>query len=713
MELQRTTEANGHYHVVYTRGVDVPAPIGYTSKDDDHIHMMAWKETVPPVLDELQNEVTPAVPGKYYLMESKGHTHEIVTLDRREIGNDNSEKGLKRMQALFKEAKELEQKSFESGKEAEDFYMGEQWDAGTKAALDEQGRACLTINKIEPKIDILSGIQRNNRSDIKYYPKKDGSEITAEIMTIVAKHICDDNNFDMTESAVFEDASIAGRGNLHIYADYTKDLTGDIIIDRDDWDGVLYGPHKRVDAYDCEYSCRFKKYSIGKLKQMYPDKAEEIERDIKSAEMMESPAEETHQTNPGEAYQGDSGFTISTTATTDKDLVDIAKKEYTVVELHERMMTRTPVIVNVLDDFYFNAEMMDPTDVEKAKTLAKMKVVLKPTQMIKTTTFAGGVKLWQDENDYDILQTIPVYAKKRRDIWWGKVKPLIDPQMEVNKRTSQSVDIVNKVASYGWYYDGDTFANDAEAAKFEKSASMPGFIVKVADTGRIPVQTEGVKMPGEVYALEQKASDQMKEISNINNELLGISMRQQSVNTTTEFKKQGLVGNEFLFDNLSLAKRQLGRLILKMVQNVFSNTKIKSILHYMQSRAQEMGDQYNIFQKYTDEDIDQALKNKDLSKYDVAVGESATSPTRRTANFNAFMEMAGRGIPIPPEIMFKLSDLPPKEKQEAQDIYAKQQQMAAQTEAAKANSEVQKAQIAASAKIATSGQGQQQQIPQQ
>lgn len=711
MELQRTTDNSGHYHVVYLRdveeelGAEQPS-FGFTSQDEEHHHLVEWVESISPVIDELGQVKQEAVPGRFVLSEVKGHTHEIVPLETRDPDKENEKDVIERVRELFKAAVELEADSIEQGNDAEKFYMGDQWEASTKAGLEAENRTVITINEIEPKIDILSGTQRNNRSDITYFPTKDGSVVMADILTSVVKYICDQNNFDNIESEAFEDQAIAGRGAFHVYVDYTDDLRGEIKIDQEDWDGIVCGPHKRKDMGDLEYLCRFRRYSMGKLKQLYPDKAEKITKDYEAAITLSKAMEGVVTQYSDDQYShGNGGIIADTTptATTDKAFLDIAKKEYIVIECHERVMSLVPVAINIGDDFIFNMQMMMDEDIQKVKTMPGFKVVRKPTTMIKVNTVAGGVHLWQDQHNYKIMQVIPVYAKKRKNKWWGKVKGLIDPQCEINKRTSQSIDIVNRMSSYGWIWDQDTFANKSEEKIFRETSSKPGFTAIVKNTNKLPIRLDGAKIPSEVLALENQASQKMKEISNINNEMLGISMRQQSLPTTIEFKRQGLVGNEFLFDNLSLAKRQIGRLLLPMIQNVYSADKIKSILEYMKTRA-DLGDQFNVYKKYKDEEINEAIQKRDLLKYDVVVGESASSPSRRQANFLMFMEMAKGGFQIPPDLLLRMSDLPPKEKEEAISSIQQAQAAAAQTEKDKSNAEIIKSKIAAEAKMATAGQ---------
>jgi hypothetical protein len=56
--------------------------------------------------------------------------------------------------------------------------------------------------------------------------------------------------------------------------------------------------------------------------------------------------------------------------------------------------------------------------------------------------------------------------------------------------------------------------------------------------------------------------------------------------------------------------------------------------------------------------INDVLNDASLGKYDVSIGEGAYTETSRMANHVMLLDMAKSGIPIPPEIIIKESNLP-------------------------------------------------------
>jgi hypothetical protein len=316
---------------------------------------------------------------------------------------------------------------------------------------------------------------------------------------------------------------------------------------------------------------------------------------------------------------------------------------------------------------------------------------------MRVTKTAGEVLL---EDNYPSLamqdfHIVPFYAKKRGDMFWGKVHSVKDPQREINKRHSQLTDIMNRQAAYGWFYDDTTFPTPAEVTNFKNNSSTPGFTQRVNSVKALPEKIEGAKVPTEIINLLQIESQSLREVLNINLEMEGAASNAQSGIAILERKKQGLVGNEFLFDNFSIAKVKIGRLLVAMIQKFYSPERImKIILNESMKTPVQIGgvpaEQIDMME------IKKLLEKTDLTKQDVIVSESGWSPTTRIANFTMWAELAGKGAPVPMPFLIELSDLPEKDKM--LEMFAQEAQKQQQTEDNKNQVEVIKTKIAADAK---------------
>ncbi len=692
-ELKRTSINDEHYHYVYLRDDNT----AFTSiADDGHTHEVKYVPPVEPITDpDTQEVLNEGQPGRFELEKAKGHTHKILlqsesdSLPRTKFDNEKKfeDNVVEMTKALYKAAKDLEKTSRKNSTEAFEFYEGKQWDDADRRELEAKDRACLTINEIEPKIDVLTGYQRQNRYDITYLPVEGGDAVAADMMSFVAKNILEQNNFDHEESEAFEDQVIGGRGILTAYIDFTRTVRGEIRAESFPWDGVYYGPHRRKDMEDCEYQVKAFWYSLQKLRELYPDHEEEFTPD-KMKDFVEKDTAELQI--PGKNYDNPDAEADGS-MTPKNEYVDEVKKEYLVIELQKKRFRRVPVAINAVDDYIFDGQFIDTKDVKKIKTIPGFDVIYKVACEMEIFKVAKDILLEEDYSDDDTFDTMPVYGKKKGDKWWGKVEPVKDAQRNINKRHSSMVDIVNKMAAYGWFYTGETFPDVNEEQKFKRNSAKPGFTQKIRSFNDRPQQVEGTKFPAELAQLEEMSSMKIREIMNVNQEMMGVGPQSQSGVAIAEKRRQGLIGNEFLFDNLSLARRMLGRRLFRLIQKVYTPERVMNLINDQKNKGGKKVGQQPV-EIYTEEKIEEILNDLDASKYDVVVSESAHSPSKRIANFLVWSDMAKQGVPIPPEMLIEMSDLPEKDR-----IIAKmeeQKQQAMDLEQQKMQTELQKTAMA-------------------
>ena len=73
-------------------------------------------------------------------------------------------------------------------KDAE-FALGKQWKDDDKRTLEQRGVKALTINKIKPMIKLITGIERQGRTDYKAFPEGQEDNLVSEIVTRLLKNV--------------------------------------------------------------------------------------------------------------------------------------------------------------------------------------------------------------------------------------------------------------------------------------------------------------------------------------------------------------------------------------------------------------------------------------------------------------------------------------------------------------------------------------------
>lgn len=675
-----------HHHIVYLndddgRGVASLDPFGGT-------HEVQWTPPQPEIPEQPEQqdpntgEIIPAQPGQpaqegfWQLLPDPedGHTHEIDG-DYETKGKQKKEDDatvIRDVLELWRTATELEMDSKEDADESDEFYDGEQWEEKDRNLLKSLDRACLTINLIAPKVNEISGHQRQSRTDIHYVPVEDGDQRACDLYNVVAKVICEQSNADREESAIAMDQFIRGRGWWNVYADFSKNILGDLRLQRFSDRRVKVGPHEMPDLEDCEYLVKDRMYSKAKMEQLWPDKAEDIGEDFDGIEELGT----RHPVYATDNYARGDGSLIVMGGET---LVDIAKKEYRVIECWRKVWIDATVAVEAQDEFVQSLYGWEPKDVKLVGTIPGFVVIPRTEQKIRISKIAGGVLL-SDENPADLpiddFFMVPVYAYKRDGRYYGIVEAAKDPQREVNKRRSHAIDIANRMGAAGWGYDDETFADEHEAKRFRQNSTKPGFVVKLGDVNRPPHQFKGEAFPSEMVQLMQM------DVENLDR-LLNISIREPGANTSAaaimQAQKMKLIGNEFLFDNQMFAKRKVGILLLHAIRRYYSPQRIYRIVTNQNVKKEiQIGGQP--IENYTIEEITDILENADLAKLDTAVTEASYSPTTRIAILTMLQEWAKSGGPVPPQMLVKYFDVPEEEKQSMlQDLEAQAQAQAEQT----------------------------------
>jgi hypothetical protein len=672
MKVLKSTSESGfpkkHRHAVYLNDDDPMTAHGQTSLDDDHRHEIIWTPPVEAQVDEMGNEVAPGQPGFFSITPGPdGHEHEIQDYELMKSKKDDDDSDtVKEVLALYRAAVETDIDSLEKAKEAEDFYWGDQWDESTRKELEALARACITINAIAKNIDALDGYYRQQRTEFKFLPMEGGDQKVADILNILMKHITEQCFFEREESKVFKDAAITGRGFFNIYVSFDKDFRGDIVIERMPWNEVRCGEHEKEDLDDCEHIHKTKMYSLAKATQLWEDKADELAKKV------------VHEDSSRDRYAQGKEIAISIKG---EIQLDTTKKEVRVRETWQKKYHRAKVAVLFGEDFYQNLDGWRPADIKSVATMDGFRVVERNTTKFRITRTAGNVVL-SDENPanlpVDDFFLIPVYAKKRGNRFQGKVEIAKDAQRELNKRRSQAIDIGNKMAAYGWFFDEMTFPDKTEEGKFRDESSSPGFTVKVNDINRLPQKVEGTKFPSELVGLMTLDLEAIRDYMDVSPEPPGANTSGTAIMRQQQTK---LTGNEFLFEAMSFSKKLLGRRVVPLIQRYYPPERIIRILRERDKRDPiTIGG--NPLGNFTDEEILTLLQTQDLTRNDVIVSESANSPSAMMGAFNLLLEMAQAGQQIPSEVIVELSALPTSLKEKLKVAF--QQGQAAQAKAAQA-----------------------------
>lgn len=542
---------------------------------------------------------------------------------------------------LFSNAVQAENQWRSAAREDAEFYGGDQWDSLAKATLIEGKRPAITINKIRPLINLLSGYQRLNRYDPDFLPRTAGDLEKVKIAQAVTSYLFDTLDYDEVESRVALDSWITGRGWFSSGWRWDwESLEGDIDIRRTSPFDIYIDPECReADLSDANYLCHSRWVTAEKVALQFPEARDQIMGDLGK------PAEE-------EDWAG-----------LEPLWYDSERKKVRAVNLWYRKHELATYLIT-------SAGEMVPK--EGAPPIAHQVAIDERTvsrSQMRVATFVGSVLLEDVASPYKHSMfpfvMLPSYWLGEGDIPAGVVRDLKDPQREMNKRRSQLLDFVNKMVTRGWFVN-EGGMSDEQIRHLEKHGAEPGVVVRY--NGQKPEAFDLAQMPKDFFSYDRLSDDDMHKISGINDAMMGLGPASQSGRAKELDQRQAVVSITMLFDQMRSAKKRLLKQLWGkpncpgLVPQYYKEPRIFRIT---QDNGQpgfvEVNQQKQGFDPMTGQAVKQVLNDLSTFQFDVIVSDTPATPSQRVAAFYALMEMAKIGIPVPPDMILEASDIPQKE----------------------------------------------------
>jgi hypothetical protein len=137
---------------------------------------------------------------------------------------DDKQLTVQKAETDFRTAYRAKRKLIEREMEDFRFALGEQWSEEDKAKLERAGVKPITDNRIQPNLFLLTGLERQNRTDFKAFPEGEEDSLKAEIASALFKHSIKVSDFQFKSSEQFKDGATCGESHLELYLDNTFNL---------------------------------------------------------------------------------------------------------------------------------------------------------------------------------------------------------------------------------------------------------------------------------------------------------------------------------------------------------------------------------------------------------------------------------------------------------------------------------------------------------
>lgn len=179
----------------------------------------------------------------------------------------------------FKSAHQAKQKLIEREHDDFLFALGEQWTKDDIAALRKNNITPATDNRIAPNLFLLTGLERQNRTEFRAFPEGEEDGVKANIASALLKNVAKKSGLKHKASEQFKDGITAGESHLELFLNYDES----IINGSPRWkkcDGNTLFPDPRWREYDFSDARFIYKLTVGvergDLINMYPEKEDMI-----------------------------------------------------------------------------------------------------------------------------------------------------------------------------------------------------------------------------------------------------------------------------------------------------------------------------------------------------------------------------------------------------------------------------------------------------
>jgi hypothetical protein len=566
-------------------------------------------------------------------------------------------------------------------KESIEFVEGKQWSAADLAKNKEEGRPSLTFNKMNNLLRLVVGYYQQQRTDARFRPSDESgtSEETAQGITKVSKAIGEMNDEQYVEGEVILDGLCTGRGYIDQRLDFNTNMFGDISVTARDPFTIKLDPDGS--SYDINETCGYviedrfvsideieATYGAGAATLLYPLVMGAGFTGMPGGSSINEFIEAiTPWRNFGGA-QDSMGVRAGAMEAFMSQCYDTARKTVRLMDIQHK--------VRVPSRFWADLETGDLelipdnfTQEQIAKTLAwseqywgkigkpnPMRVLHRMADRYRWTTMVGDIVVYNKWSPYQSYTMTPYFPYFRRGVTRGMMEDLLDPQREVNKRRSANIDITTRSAHSGWKYHADGLSTEEEA-KLKKYGAAPGLNLKWKGQPFMKPEKIEPSSPSQAFErLELRSADDLKEISGVNDSLLGLVDKVQSGRALEARQKQGVMTIQMYMDNRIRTSVLKYKRRLELIQTKYTQARVFRII----------GDsgQPEMVQLNKMDEAGRIINDVTLGKFSVSVDTTPVSASFMQAQFEELMDLVEKGV-IPREIVqdvaIEVSSLPHKE----------------------------------------------------
>lgn len=570
---------------------------------------------------------------------------------------------LARMEAFYAESITINQSFWGEADIDTRFETGDQtlW-SDMYGNLPANRKRQFNFNRIRRVINMISGHQRRNRKSTIVVPVENGDATTSDQFTKVLLWVNQQESVLETISESFQGALVTGMNLLQIWVDYRSDpVSGNIRVDNCSYNSFLIDPYfRKADLSDCNAIWKRSFLTKAECVSLLPANAEEI---------AELPFNDS-----GTGRDGKFQFMPESYNYGYKNLLTYDEFYY-----RDYRQQKMLVDANTGETMEWKSDNKEGLD-QFLAAYPEITVIEATIPTVKVAVVVQGKVMYDGPNPLgiDSYPFVPVLAYYNPQMPYfpqriqGVVRGLRDAQYLYNRRKVIELDIMESQINSGWIYKENSLVNPADVFL---SGQGRGLALKDEAQMSDVQQIQAPAVPPSMVEISKILAQEIQEISGVNEELLGSATDDKAGVLSMLRQGAGLTTLQVLFDQLDRSQKNLGKLMIDIIQTNFTPGKIKKILENEEPSPQ--------------------FYNKAFGKYNAAVEEGLNTTTQRQMQFAQLLQLREAGVPISTKDLLEASTMQGKDKiienaqqQEQQQAQAQQQQAQAMQQEQQARAEL-------------------------
>lgn len=537
--------------------------------------------------------------------ESQIESDELYVDDREEPSELDTEALFLKLKGWYGTDLEHSLKWRKMAKECYDFAAGKQWNQEDRAALEDQGRPCITFNRIQSIIRAIAGIEINGRHETVYLPRGTlpGAVKANELLSACSQWMSDNCDAEDEQSTAFQDTIICGMGWTEATMSYDIDPDGAYDERRIDPLEMVWDRSARSkNIADARRVFRVRKMSLNEAREMFPD---EDDADL------DAPWAETGITSSADiqVIEERRKKRSETNGPDKNDDVHIVHCQWYEKECFYRVAD--PMSGEILDlgeDEYKTLEARAQEAGIPIKAVKQHRRQYK--QCFLGAKVLGEVLEGPCPKGYS-WNCITGELDHNEGTFYGPTSLMLDPQRWANKWLSSTLHILNTTAKGGIIAEADAFKDQRQAQDTYAQPDAITWAAKGAISGGKIMQKPGAGVPNSYVQLMEFAISSIRDVTGVNLELLGMRDANQAGILEAQRKQAAMTILATLFDSLRRFRKQVGRVRLHYIQNYLSDGRLIRIAGEDGMQAVPL------------------VRDQTAGEYEVIVDDAPTSPNAK------------------------------------------------------------------------------------